>query len=192
MKKSGNYVIILSVVLIIIGIASSLFFSEYSSTISTIVSTATALIGAIAIFIQFREDKIINKAGFVMEISNSFYKVYACEKLFVALDTLEEKGKYDFNDNKWRIDINNYLTWCKTLASLIEDNVISIKDIDKLFYYRFFILTNNKVIQKKELVAYKQYYTDIFSLHTKWSNYRKSHNLEIPFDDESLDKFKDN
>lgn len=72
MKNLKNSVLTIATMLIVIGIIISSFLTEYSSLIATITTTITAVIGAVALFIQFKKDKEINKASFLLEVSKQF------------------------------------------------------------------------------------------------------------------------
>ena len=52
----------------------------------------------------------------------------------------------------------------------------------------FFIITNNKYIQEKELVPQREFYKGIFYLYEEWSNYKRRTNQPIINEEESLEK----
>ncbi|MFB0921089.1 MAG: hypothetical protein QMB62_09435, partial [Oscillospiraceae bacterium] len=87
-----------------------------------------------------------------------------------------------------RQSIINYLVYHEALAAIIFRGVLSIKNIDDLFMYRFFLVVNNPVVQKNELCIDAQYYRGCFKLYKKWSTYRKKKGLSILLEETSLDK----
>lgn len=156
--------------------ASLLLDSKTGSRVSQIVTIITALIGAAALFVQFIRDKKINQVSFILDFSKSFYDPI---NLGEVMNKLEEGTKTSINFDKDYNDIVNYLQWCETLSSLIVDNVFSFKTIDAIFSYRFFVITNDPLVQEKELVPYKEFYENIYLVHKKWSEYKNKHKKKI-------------
>lgn len=188
MKKNRLIIILATFIIGFALIVSLLFESEITSKIIEIITVATAIIGAIALFIQFKKDKDLNQANFVMEFSKTFFNEYACGDLFTNLDASYENPKC-----KWRLDferdresIIRYLLWIESLSAVIMDNVLDIKNIDKALEYRFFIVVNNKTIQKNELIPYKELYSGTYKLYDIWYKYRKKHGLPVPLENNSL------
>ena len=91
------------------------------------------------------------------------------------------------NEDNIQIVIN-YLVYHEALAALVKKGVLSIKNIDDLFAYRFFLVMNNPEIQEKELRPEAQYYHGCFWLYKKWKNYREKRGLYILLKDTSLEK----
>ena len=188
MKKS-RLVIILAISLIGIALISSLFITtSFASMLIEVITVATAIIGAFALFIQFKKDKDLNQATFVMEFSKTFFNEYNCGDLFTKLDE-----SYDNPSCKWKLDferdresIVKYLLWIESLSAVIMDNVLDISNIDKALEYRFFLIVNNKEIQQKELIPYRNLYKGTYLLYDIWYKFRKKNNLPIPLEKNSL------
>ena len=185
MKNLKNSVLTIATMLIVIGIIISSFLTEYTSLIATITTTITAVIGAVALFIQFKKDKEINKASFLLEVSKQFQETYGCGKIFELIELSVVDSSIDLDKELSKIshmmDIENYLSWCMTLASLIGTNTITISDIDTFFAYRFFAIVNNKTVQDIELLKYHEDYPEVLMLYKEWHAYRIKHNKNIPF-----------
>ena len=187
--KKNRLIIILASFVIGIALLVSLFFdSSITNQIIEIITVGTAIIGAIALFIQFKKDKDLNQANFVMEFSKTFFNEYNCGDLFTNLDTSYENTKC-----KWKLDferdreaIVRYFLWIESLSAVIMDNVLDIRNIDKALEYRFFILVNNKIVQNEELIHYRELYIGTYKLYDIWYKYRKKHNLPIPLEKDSL------
>ena len=186
--KKNIFITCISTFLICIALITSLFFDNViGGRISQIVTLTTALIGAAALFVQYVRDKKINQSSFILEFSKSFYDPVNLGRLMNKLDSNNLTGrqnitKYDYND------IVNYLQWCESLAALVLENIISIDGIDQLFSYRFFLITNNEIIQKKEILPSKEFYRGIYLLHYKWEKYKRRKNLKILNEETSLSK----
>ena len=190
--KKGKLITFLSVFLLAISLIGSIFLSDnVASKLFNAITVITAIVGAIALFIQFKKDKQINQASFIFDFSASFYDQYNCADLVAILD--------DFADNK--IDTINYeqnlgiivryMQWVESIGAIIEEGTIDLKSIDQVLGYRFFIIVNNKEIQQKELIPYRFHYIGTFKLYKKWYEYKKANNLPIPLEQNSLHLYKE-
>ena len=189
MHKHRSIIVIISTALLVIGVAVSSFLTQYSSTISSVVTTITAIIGAVALYIQFKKDKEIDQASFMIEFHESFYSIDGNSEILNILDE-QANGNFkdDLTDKKYYKSIMGYLGWIRTLCSLIENDVLEIKKIDEIFSYKFFALTNNKQVQDVELVTNSKYYEIVYRVHQKWMDYKRKNNKSIVFENTSLDK----
>lgn len=154
-------------------------FGEVGEIISTIITSLTAVISAVAVYLQMRTDSKITQAEFLLEFSKVFYSYEGAKELENKIDRAAEKGKlyvYSTDDYEY---LNDYLLWLEGLSTMVVNKTLSIKLINNLFNYRFFSVVNNPSIQKHELGRFSIYYKDIFKLHSQWTNYRKAHGQEI-------------
>lgn len=192
MKKSSSILTILSTALIVLGVVVSSFLTDYSSEISSVVTTITAVIGAVALYIQFKKDKAINQANFIVEFHKSFYENPQNAEIKKLLDMKANGKNIDcIKDEKYAPGIVSYISWLKTLCTLLEKNTVSYEAVDELFGYKFFTFTNGVEIQEVELVPYAEYSEIIYKVHRKWSEYKKKHNKKIIFEETSLALTKD-
>ena len=197
MRKKNSIVVIIASSLIIISLILSLFIeNQLGSKITEIITLSTAMIGAIALFIQFKKDKDLNQATFIMEFSKSFFDNYNCKESFLELNkTYNTKDEGVINFEKYESSLIDYILWIESLSAVVMDNVVEIKNIDRALSFRFFILVNNKTFQEKELVKYKELYKGTYALYDLWYKYRIKKKLEIPCEKNSLhltEGYKDN
>ena len=185
MRKSKN-ILYLSVSLIILALLTTLFMDDgLAQKVVTIITTATALIGAIALFIQFKRDKDINEAEFILSYGKYFHEVDGNDKVFAKLD-----NNINSLTDEDRDSIVNCLVWCEGLSVLIQQGVMNLKIVDNLFSYQFFLIVNNEYIQKNELIPYAEYYKGIFALHKIWTDYKKATGQPIFNEEFGLEKVK--
>lgn len=189
MRKNNIYYIY--AFLIIMFLVLSLFLEDkIGSRIITVVTVSTAALGAISIFIQYKRDKDVNQATFTLEYAKYFHSLNKVEEVMAALDDYR-LGKRDNLEKINYQGLVNYLVWCEELATLYQRNVIDIESVDNIFSYTFFLVTNNKYVQEKELCPQAEFYKGTFYLHKKWTDYKKATNQPIINEKESLDKVKD-
>lgn len=184
-------IIIISVTLIAIALVSSLLLDSLAgSKISNVITVVTAIIGAVALFVQFKKDKKINEAGFILNFSIHFYQIYDCKKVLNELETCRTDKKYKLDVDKWYMDIVSYLEWCESLAAMVNNGVLSLDKIDDMLSYRFFLIVNNKQVQDAEIVPARDFYRGIYKLHKMWYKYKKKKGLDIIFEEHDLSKTK--
>lgn len=177
--KKNTVIVILALFVIIICILPQ--HSELKETIATI----TAIFAAMAVFIQIRDSKNLSTGEFVLSLQQEFssdggygtrtflkcWKDYSVEKK-------EGKSTTSFTEADQE-DVVNYLTFLESLYLMLQKNVISIEMLDELFGRRFFVIVNNREIQKFELEVNYKYYLNIYRLYGIWKKYRVKHGEDI-------------
>ncbi len=192
MKIKNKIITYISIFLIIVALIGSLFFdSDTGSRIATIITTVTAIVGAIALFIQFKRDKDLNQATFLIEYSKQFYDTYNCADILNELETYRKNPNYEIDVEKYYKEIVGYLEWLESLASLVNNGTLRIDKIDNVLSYRFFIILNNRQIQDYEIIPCKDFYREIYNLYEKWAQYKRKLNLPIILEETELSKTPD-
>lgn len=174
MKKKGKPQIATIICLIIAFITLSIaYFFDNASKLVSITATITAVIGVFAVYIQIRKSKLIGQSSFTIEISKYFYEVPGLSDLVHKLGRASDvdNSEYIITQEERPILIK-YLNYLKTIATLVDEKVISIDTLNNVFAYEFFIVLNNKSVQKLEIAPFSEFYLDVFELYYKWNNYR--------------------
>ena len=168
-------------------LVGSLFLDDVlGSRIANVVTIITAIVGAVALFVQFKKDKDINMASFVIDYSVQFYDIYHLENILNELEKCRVDNSYKLDIKKNYQDIVAYLQWLESLAALVNSNLLSIDKIDDVLSYRFFLIVNNKQVQEAEIIPCREFYRGIFKLYSEWSQYKKKKGLTIIFEDNAL------
>lgn len=191
MKKT-SLITILSTLVIAAALIGSLWLDDsIGSRIVNVVTVITGIIGAIALFIQFKKDKQVNTASFLMDYSKSFYNDYDLLDIFAELEKHNCNPEYQIDLEKYQAKIIVYLQWIESIASLIERNIIDFYTIDNIISYRFFLIVNNKQIQDAELVPYAEFYRGTYFLYDRWYKFEQKRGLEMPLEETALHLTKD-
>ena len=186
MKKNLFYYSIIFIIIMLL--TSTLFIDDnIASSVTTVITVSTAIIGAAALFIQYKRDKDVNQASFIVEYAKFFYSLSGTESTMSLLDEYRLGNKKNIEKIEYN-GIINYLFWCEELASLVQKNIVDLETIDNLFSYTFFLITNNKYIQEKELIPQAEFYKGIFYLHKIWTTYKNNTNQPILNNEENLNK----
>lgn len=149
------------------------------------VATVLAIVAAVAFWMEFRSNERINEAQLVMELNNQFinnenmsHVEWALEKYYHAYMEAKRTGgdvsliplelELDITE-RTRQDLVNYLVYLEGIATLVNEGVLHLNVITELMAYRYFIAVNNPIVQKYELLPYKDFYQGCFKLYEKWS-----------------------
>lgn len=190
MKRNRNrFITITAVFLMLLGLVGSLFLKEGAAErVVNVITAATAVIGAFALLYQFRRDKNLNEASFLVEYSNEFYSTYQCADLMNELEKCRVDPAYRLDVESNYQQIVGYLEWLETLASLISTGVLQISRIDNVMSYRYFLIVNNKQVQDGELLRNRDFYRSIYALYPIWADYKRKNGLPIIFEENELSK----
>ena len=156
-----------------------------SERISTAVTTVTAIIGAYAIWYEWRKDSKIKQAEFMMGLNDSFINNH---KLVEIEHKLENYRKYAVQElgEEDRQSVVDYLVYHEGLAALYFRGVLNLDVIDDLFSYRFFLVMNNPWVQREELIPDMEYYRGAIMLYTVWHKYKVDRKKPILLEKHSL------
>ena len=127
MKKKEAMITYTLMALMCIGVFLGSMFGGVGAIISTIVTSITAVVSAIAVYIQMRKDTEITQAEFLLEFSKFFYTFEAAQKLEEKIDRSIEKGKILKIVSDDYEEVNDYMIWLEGLASMVINKTLTIK-----------------------------------------------------------------
>lgn len=189
--RRKKLVLYIAIFVLVMALVSTLFLdNELANQVTTVITVITALIGAIALFFQFKRDKDINQATFIIEYDKFFHETTGDDEVMEALEKYNKGDKNALSMDLY-LGVINYLVWCESLSILIQRNVVDFDTIDNLFSYRFFIIVNNPWIQENELVSAREYYKGVYYLHYAWTQYKKKTHQPILYEETCLSKTED-
>ena len=172
---------VLLMVIIICAYLSCQYIFAWSWLTET-VATIIAIISAVAFWVEYHENKLLNEAQFIMELNEQFIGdenmsgvEWELERYFSKFRKGEITEDYCQNfekkyslDNRDRQHLVNYLVHLEGIAALVKNKVLHIETIDDLMSYRYFIAMNNPVVQKLELLEYPEFYKGCFEIYEAW------------------------
>lgn len=176
-----------------------------------VVNTVIVIVGAVAFWLEFKNNGYLNEAQFIMELNNQFISnddlidiESQLEKCYCAFHNKDFKlyneeltnfETYLTQDKKHRYLVN-YLVHLEGIAAIINNGVLHLDVIDDLMAYRYFIAVNNPVVQKLELLEYANFFQGCFNVYQRWKKVLEKQKSEIPMIENDLivayQKFKDN
>lgn len=190
-------------IFVMVGLAALYIFIQQkfqNETLGGTVTVVLAIIAAVAFWLEFKSSERLNEAKFIMDLNNQFISNPELTKIEYMLEQYcntykntnpEERDKiilgngFDINSEQ-RQSIVNYLVHLEGIAALVNNGVLHLKVIDDLMAYRYFIAVNNPIIQKEELLKYRDYYKGCIGIYEKWAKVLKQQNADIPMKDNAL------
>ena len=187
---------VLLMVIIICAYLSCQYIFAWSWLTET-VATIIAIISAVAFWVEYHENKLLNEAQFIMELNEQFIGdenmsgvEWELEIYFSKYRTGELTEEYSQNfekkyslDNRDRQHLVNYLVHLEGIAALVKNKVLHIETIDDLMSYRYFIAMNNPVVQKLELLEYSEFYKGCFEIYEAWVDVLERQGITPPMYD---------
>lgn len=198
-QRQGSHRIRIMVLIITVIICVYLlgqFFWHWEWLTET-VATIIAIVAAVAFWLEYHENKLLNEAQFIMELNEQFlsdsnlsevewelekyYNRYRkdelteeyCEKFEEQFDLEKRKRQY----------LVNYMVHLEGIAALVNNGVIHLDAIDDLMSYRYFIAVNNPIVQKLELLEYPDYYKGCYAIYADWVAELQEDDVTIPMYD---------
>lgn len=174
--------------IILCSVSVILFYIEGSykeSSILDVIGIIISMVGTMLIVFQLWDSKDITCCDMLAEMNCRFSDN---EKILKLYQKLEEQYRIGVNSDSTKtvsfddISISDVMAYCsffEVLYEYVEHNIISIKQMDDLFGYRFFIFVHSKYIQEHELFAVPSSYANIYRLYAKWSKYRRDHSVKV-------------
>lgn len=187
MKKIVNKKIIIVILIIIVLVATNSVLlirsgntSSLEDNIVSFISVAIQVLSAVLIVIQLRDSRKAQEGEFIMNLNMSFVQNENYSRAYTEFEKGDE-AKIS------RVEISNYLTFFEAIYLLLIDGVISIKILDDLFAYRFFLAVHNTMVQKIKLVDNPGNFRNIYRLEKKWIDYRRKCGLSIYAEENCLE-----
>ena len=167
--------------------ATLIFDEGTGSRIVEVITLITAVIGAVALYLQFKRDKEINEANFVLEFWKSFSENEKLIEIQQKCDNDMHSKQTSLKDSDYS-GVLMYAQWLEALCAIINRDILSFDVIDNMYNYMFFVFVNNKYVQEKELLPSIEYYQGIVKAYQEWTKYLNKHNKKIILKENALDQ----
>lgn len=175
-------IVFFGVVIIMLG------YYFFSCRFEQMMEILIAIIAALAVFQQTKKSADTAKAGFVLDLQQDYVSGDSFTNLFeYCWDNYNEKitneDLYEYLQNQ-KVVLLNYFTFFESVYLMKEQGVIKMSYLDELFGRRFFVVVNNKMVQKIDLCPNYRYYLNVLYLYSDWYEYRKK--LNKCYNDEKI------
>lgn len=171
---------------IVILFAFGLYIYEFEhKSFSDVIFASASLLGVYGLLYNFKREREIAEATFIFDLYKAFRSNEKIVNLYSKLEQHYLGKEVEINEND-RKGIVEYLVFMENLASLFQRNIVTIKKIDPVFGFDFFIVTNNPVVQEVELIPYCDYYIGTYKLYNAWFKYRNKKEYPVPLDVNAL------
>ena len=185
-NNKHTFQIIASVVILVVLI----YFSQtyFGDEISELITILTAIAGVIAILYQLRKDYTITKAGFIYSLNDTFSNNSEIVYIYKLLKEYRDKESIVFTEDDGR-RMGDYIMYFEIMGYLLDEDMVTIQMVDKIFSNKFFLFVNNPYTQKYQL-KYSRINKPILELYCTWSNYRLKTGQKELYHKHSLTKFE--
>lgn len=184
MKRAGK---IFTYLLILLGCVGTFTLGEVYhisrlDTLSIIITVAGVLLVAVELY----QSRKISEADFLSDLNQSFVSNEDYKNAYMLFEN------YDFDTcpdlELQNCHISNYLTFFEVFKLLIDNGTLSIKTVNDLFGYRFFLAVHNPYVQKQKLVKSPHNFRNLYILERDWMAYRRKNNMPIFHEEYALQK----
>lgn len=177
-------------ILIIFSCVSIIFFSsKKESDLIQVISMLSAILGVVLLALEMYQSRKISEADFLSELNSSFVTNDDYKNAYVLFENYDFENLPDIEMNN--VQISNYLTFFEIFQLLIDRGTLTIRMLNDLFGYRFFIAVHNPYVQKQKLVKSPDNFRNLYLLEKKWVEYRRKNNLPIFHEEYCLEKVVD-
>ena len=174
MKLKESIITYSLMVVMCVGVVVGSLFGSIGDIIANIITSLTAVVSALAVYIQMKKDTQITQTEFLLEFSKNFYFYDKALLLEEKIDRSFENGEvYKYTSEDYEL-LGDYMLWLDALASMIDNKTFRLQTINNLFNYRFFSVVNNPYIQEHYLLPTSSSYVQLFELCQIWTRHRKS------------------
>ncbi|MDH8678139.1 hypothetical protein QE109_08265 [Fusibacter bizertensis] len=173
------------VVVIVILILTQQYLGDSLGEIITII---TAVFGVFSILYQLRKDYQISKAEFIYSLNDSFSNNAEIAYVYMLLKNFRDNVNQTISEDDGR-RMGDYIMFFEIMGYLLEENMITLELMDKIFANKFFLFMNNPYVQKYQL-AYSEINKPILELYCVWYNYRLKIGRRELYPQNSFSKFK--
>ena len=200
--KKNNLIIYISCVVVVVAVIFAMLTDTIGPILSSLITTVITTFGAVLIWIQLKKNSIKISSELILNMNNILLKapglVYLRDKLKRTCnpddftldgkignkDTTKDLDNFMFDDS---INIIEYLEFFENIGVMYFSGSVSMKDLDNCFGETFFVAMNNKYIQDREIIPYKEHYSNIIKLYGQWFKYRQKHKIVSPYNETPLD-----
>ncbi len=201
MRKS-NVIIYTSCIVVVVAVIFAMLTETIGAIISSLITTIITTLGAVVIWIQLKKASVKTSSELILNLNNVFLKsdglVYLRDKLkrtdnkkdfsvdgkIGRKDTTRDLENFIYDDS---VNIIEYLEFFENIGVMYFSGTISLRDLDDCFGEEFFVAMNNKYIQNREIIPYKEHYINIIKMYKDWYNYRLKYAIETPYPNSPLD-----
>ena len=139
-----------------------------------------AAIGIAFVVVELRQQSRIAKAEFIEMLAQDVDTNVMTEAMLDDGDLKEYKSSITMTQ---KYDLIKFLTFFERVKVICDLRVGSLELFDKLFAYRFFLLTHNQNVQNHILLSknMSESWNSIFILHKNWADFREKNGLRNYF-----------
>jgi hypothetical protein len=172
-KRRISITLIITIALSIAGIIYTR--NKLDTEIGKVIEISIAIIGAGFVLFQLYGSHFITKAEFLYTLNDTFSDNKNICDIYLKLKEQRDLGtdKIKITDDDGR-KMGDYVMFFEIMGYLVDEGIINMCVVDKIFANKFFIFMHNEHVIKNQLV-YDGINAPILEFYVKWRNYRIRH-----------------
>ena len=182
-------ILFISLVLIMIPSMLILFGDQVIDIngLETKIAMITAIIGVVALWLQFKREKDFAEAEYILNLNSAFAENPNIKDVYTKLvkyrDTKEDQFTLEDKNN-----LMEYLSFFSPIANLVSRGILSYQTINGFLSFRFFAIINNPQVQEIATIPQSNHIGILYQLYDGWVNYLDKKKIEEPLKETSLRK----
>lgn len=160
---------------------------ESIDTFSKVLTTCTALISAVAFWLQYKKNSKLTEANYIMNLNQQFISNKDIVRIEAELEYYSINKNSDFNIGEVGSDRRqlfiDYLVYLEAMGAVVKQGTLDSDAIKDIFAYRLFVAANNPIIQKEEIEPFITHYRNMIWLYKQWYYDCKDTGMFIPLDE---------
>lgn len=137
------------------------------------------ILGLYFLVLQIRAGTNVARADFILRLESEFQEHYSEVFQNFLLEgkwTPEQSGPINISE---KIQLEHYIGFFANIQIIREDNLINLDTIDKMFAYRFFIVSNSPHT-RRIIEPNKMYWELFYQLYNDWLAFRVKKRKSTP------------
>lgn len=147
--------------------------------VATISGSIVASVTLLFIAVQMRDRRRFTQAELINTLEAEFrglYHVY--EKLLPTGEWSNSNGGP--NSMEDLCEIESYVQFFERMEFVLELGALDLRNLDRLYAHRFFLVMHNVHVQGKLLYRDEPYFSALIKLYRRWYGYRRARGLPLP------------
>jgi len=147
--------------------------------IAAVAGSIVASLTLVFIALQMKDRRRFTQAELINTLEAEFRSLYhVYEKLLPDCEWSSTKSGPASSQNL--CDIEAYVQFFERMEFVLELGALDLRNLDRLYGQRFFLVMHNLHVQEKLLYRDEDYFLALIQLYRRWYAYREAHGLPFP------------
>jgi hypothetical protein len=149
------------------------------AALATTAGSIGAVLTLLFIAVQLRDSRRSTQAQLVNTLEQEFRSLYPVYSSLLEGGKWSNTGKGPLSDQDL-CDLEAYVQFFERMQLLRDLRALELRNLDRLYGQRFFLIMHNRHVQDKLLYRDEEYYVALIELYRDWFDYRTRRGLPLP------------